>query len=86
LPRICEFYGIVIYMYYGEHGQAHFHAIYSEHQAIVAIRGLRVIEGSLPVRALAFVKAWGRIHTDELNANWDLARQGVRLRPIDPLA
>jgi hypothetical protein len=86
LPRICEFYGIVIYMYYSEHGQAHFHAIYGEHQAVVAIRGLRIIEGSLPVRALALVKAWGRIHTDELNANWELARQGVRLCPVDPLA
>jgi hypothetical protein len=30
MPRISEFYGIAIAMYYAEHGLPHFHAIYVE--------------------------------------------------------
>jgi hypothetical protein len=29
VPRISEFYGIVIAMYYREHGVPHFHATYA---------------------------------------------------------
>ena len=29
VPRISEFYGIVIAMYYREHGMPHFHATYA---------------------------------------------------------
>ena len=53
MPRIAEFYGIAIYMYHREHGVPHFHALYGEHEAVIAIRGLRVLEGGLPRRALA---------------------------------
>ena len=45
MPRIAEFYGIAIYMYHREHGVPHFHALYGEHEAVIAIRGLRVLEG-----------------------------------------
>jgi hypothetical protein len=30
MPRISSFYGIVIAMYYREHGVPHFHALYGE--------------------------------------------------------
>ena len=49
-----------IYMYHREHGVPHFHALYGEHEAVIAIRGLRVLEGRLPRRALALVRAWGK--------------------------
>ncbi|MBI2492988.1 MAG: DUF4160 domain-containing protein [Candidatus Rokubacteria bacterium] len=50
MPRIAEFYGIAIYMYYRDHGVPHFHAVYGEYEAVLTIRGLRVIEGRLPQR------------------------------------
>jgi hypothetical protein len=28
MPRISEFYGILVYMYYRDHAPPHFHAIY----------------------------------------------------------
>jgi hypothetical protein len=85
LPRLAEFYGIVIYMYHREHGVPHFHAVYAEHEAVIAIRGLRVLEGTLPRRALALVRAWGKLHGEELERDWELARGRRPLRSIAPL-
>ena len=50
MPRICEFYGIAIYMYFGDHAPPHFHAIYGNYEAEVSIRSNRLVEGALPVR------------------------------------
>ena len=86
MPRIAEFYGIAIYMYHREHAVPHFHALYGEHEAVIAIRGLRVLEGRLPRRALALVRACGKLHGADLERDWDLARGRRPLRPIAPLA
>lgn len=55
MPRISEFYGIVISMFYKDHVPPHFHAIYAEHEAIIGIDPIRVLEGHLPRRALSLV-------------------------------
>ena len=86
MPKIAEFYGIAIYMYYRDHGVPHFHAIYGDLEAVIAIRGLRLLEGRLPPRALALVRTWGRLHREELERDWDLARANRLLRQIAPLA
>lgn len=58
LPTISTFFGIVIQMFWRDHGPPHFHAIYAEHEAVIDIRELRVLRGSLPRRALALVLEW----------------------------
>lgn len=40
VPRISEFYGIVVAMYYREHGVAHFHATYAGETVVIARRNL----------------------------------------------
>ena len=72
MPRISEFYGIAIYMYYEDHPPPHFHAIYGEFEAVVGIQAEDVLHGSLPRRALNLVMDWTELHRDELLANWDL--------------
>ena len=61
-------------MYYREHPPPHFHAIYAEHEAIVALDTGEIIEGTLPRRAHKLVKDWATDHTGELQDNWELAR------------
>jgi hypothetical protein len=85
VPRVSEFYGIVIYMYFRDHGPPHFHAVYAGQEAVLSIRGLRLLEGRLPRRALALVRAWGKLHREELEQDWNLARAGCPLRRIAPL-
>jgi hypothetical protein len=85
MPRICSFYGVVIAMYYREHGVPHFHALYGGREASIAIDSLEVLRGDLPPRVLRLVKQWASLHREELLENWDLAEQGKVLESIDPL-
>jgi Domain of unknown function (DUF4160) len=85
VPRISAFYGIVIAMYYREHGVPHFHALYGEHEASIAIESMGILQGYLPPRALRLVRRWGLMHQKELLQNWNLAELGEGLERIAPL-
>lgn len=85
MPRISEFYGIVIWMYRPDHPPPHFHANYGEHWAAIEIGSERVIAGSLPRRALRLVREWARLHEAELRSDWQRAQALEPLVPIDPL-
>jgi Domain of unknown function (DUF4160) len=85
MPRISYFYGITIWMYRPDHPPAHFHAQYGEHWAQISIADQQVLNGSLPPRALRLVTDWAKLHTAELQADWDLAQALAPLVPIDPL-
>ena len=58
MPRIAEFNGIIIAMYYNDHEPAHFHASYGEHRALISITTPMVIDGALPPRTLHMVLEW----------------------------
>lgn len=75
MPRISEFYGVVIYMYWNEadHTVAHFHAHHACRAASVSADGT-VLTGSLEPRALKFVAEWAALHREEIQENWDRAR------------
>ncbi len=85
VPRFSEFYGIVIYMNFGDDEPAHFHARYGEHKASVGIDPIRVIIGHLPNRAQSLVFEWAAMHQQELADNWrrEIAQEPVKR--IDPL-
>jgi Domain of unknown function (DUF4160) len=85
MPRVSEFLGIVIYMYYNDHMPPHFHAEYGEHEAIYEIDTLDVTRGSLPRRSHALVVEWASLHRKELRADWELARLEKPLVEIDGL-
>lgn len=85
MPRISEFFGIVIYMYYNDHQPAHFHAEYGDDEAIYEIETLATLRGELPRRANMMVVEWALQHRDELRRNWDSARRQQPLNRIEPL-
>lgn len=85
MPRISFFHGISIYMHFSDHPLPHFHALYAEHEAKVAISSGKLLEGSLPPTQLRLVRRWARLHAVELYENWDSARQRRQLAKIDPL-
>ena len=85
MPRICEFYGIAIYMYFLDHAPPHFHAIYGRYDAEVEISSGVILKGELPSRAERLVREWSLEYRRELEANWNHARDHQPLRPIPPL-
>jgi hypothetical protein len=85
VPTLSVFFGIVIRMYYDDHTPPHFHAIYGEQEAKVAIDTQQVIKGRVPLRALRLVLDWAEIHQYELRDNSIKAQAHVPLDPIAPL-
>ncbi len=86
MPRISEFYGIIIAMYFADHAPPHFHAIYGEYRAAIRISDLGLQARRLPMNALRLVREWAALHREELNDNWYRAGIGEPLRRIDPLS
>jgi len=85
VPRLSEFYGIVIYMYFQDHSPPHVHAIYAEYEALVRIEDGVVIRGALPRTAAALVQRWCLLRNDELQANWNRAQVPSALEAVEPL-
>ena len=85
VPRISQFYGIVIEMYFSDHPPPHFHARYSGDEALIVIETGEVFAGALSARGLRLVREWLESHRAELMANWDLARAGEPTIPVTPL-
>jgi Domain of unknown function (DUF4160) len=85
MPTISYFFGIYIRIHWREHGVAHFHANYAEHEVVISINDLAILEGSLPARALALVIEWAVIHKEELLENYELGKQGKPFNKIEPL-
>lgn len=69
----------------GRHARPHFHARYAGQAASLALDGT-LIAGALPPRALVLVMEWAHQHRDELEANWERARDQRPLEPVEPLA
>jgi hypothetical protein len=85
VPEISRFFGIVIGMFYAEHGLPHFHAVYRSDTASIGIVRGRILEGGLPPRAMRLVLEWERLHERELLENWERARRGEPLEAIAAL-
>ena len=85
MPEISRFYGIIIAMFWDDHNPPHFHARYGRHKAALEIRSLRILDGTLPPRALGLVVEWASHHVDELMRNWEEARNNKPLQKINPL-
>jgi len=84
VPTISRFLGIVIMINYNEHDPPHFHARYARQKISVRIAD-GVVTGKFPARALAHVLEWWNMHRVELAEDWQLARQHMPLKPIEPL-
>jgi len=85
VPIISTFFGIVIRMYYQEHGIAHFHAEYQGQQATFTFDG-NVLAGGLRSRtANNLIREWAVSHRVALEFNWKRVQNGEPLERIEPL-
>ena len=86
MPRLSEFYGIVIRMHADDHQPPHLHARYGTFHAEIDLHTLTVQRGTLPARALTLVLDWALQHPAELDTQWERARQQLPLQELAPLS
>ncbi len=85
MPEVSRFLGITIRMYRDDHMPPHFHAIYGEYSAQIAIDRPGIIEGKLPGRVLGYVIEWAVLHQAELADCWEAAQTDRPMPKIAPL-
>lgn len=71
MPTVAIIDGVKIQFYAREHAPPHFHAIYAEHRAQIAIGSLQVLKGGLPPAKLAIVLSWAEPRQQALMRAWD---------------
>ena len=85
MPEISRFLGIVIQMYFDDHGPPHFHALYGEYKAKISISPPGLLAGRLPPRVLALVIEWASVQEEALLHGWERLRQHQQVDRIPPL-
>ncbi|MDH3206524.1 MAG: DUF4160 domain-containing protein [Gemmatimonadota bacterium] len=84
MPVISRFYGIVVFMNYRDHDPPHLHARHQGAEVVLELRSGTVI-GDFPPRALRLLLEWADLHAEELEVNWNRAREHRHLLPVEPL-
>lgn len=71
MPIVARFFGIVVKLYFREHGVPHFHTLYGEYNGVFEIESLQMIEGDLPPRARKLVVEWATEYQKDLLDMWN---------------
>jgi len=69
VPIIAIFNGIIIQMFFEDHGPPHVHALYAGAKALVGISDGEIIRGRLPLKQAKLVKDWVKLRHAELMEN-----------------
>jgi len=85
MPLISAFHGVLIRMFFTEHGPPHFHAEYQGDTGAFDFDGEPLAGHIRSARARRLIEEWAQLHRNELEANWRSARAGVPLERIPPL-
>ncbi len=72
-------------MFFDEHDPPHFHAEYQGNKAVFDFNG-NISQGSLNSKtATRLVREWIDLRLNELETDWELARDGKEIKKIAPL-
>ena len=85
MSEISRFCGIIIALYYNDHGRPHIHAITGDSECKIDIHTGKVIVGRIRSRDLKLVQAWLVLREPEAMRAWARAREGLLPGKIRPL-
>ena len=85
MPEISRFFGIIIRMFFDDHQPPHLHAEYAGRHARIRLQPIRVLESTLPTRAMSLVLEWCALHQAELVDNWERLQSGQPATKVPPL-
>ncbi|NJC28522.1 DUF4160 domain-containing protein [Neolewinella antarctica] len=75
MPTYYTIDGVKIQLFFNDHVPPHFHAVIAEHQVLIVIDSLEVLEGSLPKSKLKKIVKWAKENQEELKELWELHRK-----------
>jgi hypothetical protein len=76
MPTLSFFHGIVIHMFFNDHGEPHFHVRYAGRKGKFEIEPLRKVNSNLPPHAERLVLEWAQLYQTELLLSWAQCRNG----------
>lgn len=84
MPELARFYGIIIRMFLidREHPPRHIHIKYGDHEAVMSLNSLELIDGKLPNKCFQLVREWAELHQAELIEIWD-TQKFHRVQPLE---
>lgn len=85
MPVVSAFFGILIRMFYREHGPPHFHAEHRGEKATFSFEGELIAGAIKSPTARRQIQRWATLHGAELVANWRRLQAGEPLERIEPL-
>jgi len=86
MPRISEFFGLIVYMYWKDtkkHKLPHFHVRYTGLEIVYDLQGNRL--AGRQSKADKLIKEWCEERQDELEYAWSCAVEGKEVPWIAPL-
>ncbi|MDD2870480.1 MAG: DUF4160 domain-containing protein [Candidatus Gracilibacteria bacterium] len=84
-PKLSEFFGVSIYVYWNDHNPPHFHVIYKDFNCYISINELKILEGNLPPKIEKLVISWAELYNEELLEAWEDVQNMKTPKKIDPL-
>ena len=81
MPVIARFYGIVVKMYFNEHGVPHFHAVYGEYNGVFDIKSLENDRGRSPAASQKACQGVGQGISGRIGENVEKTRVQATPRP-----
>jgi len=85
VAELTRFCGIIISIFFKDHGIPHIHAWYGGFEASVSMADGSVLAGHLPRRELGRVREWILLNQSALYATWDRASRGKSVSRLPPL-
>lgn len=70
MPTLVRFGSIAVRMFADDHNPPHFHVVTPNHEAMVSLANLEVIEGTIDRRSLEIVHAWASDNRAFLQETW----------------
>ena len=74
MPELSRFSGMVIRMWYNDHGDPHIHVFYNGKLTKIDLSGNVITRLYLPPNKLSLVRDWIKKHYNELENCWQLIR------------
>ena len=71
MPTFFTIAGVRICLYFNDHNPPHFHALFAEYEALIAIKSAKILEGNLPKKKLKIVKEFAKKNKVLLLEIWD---------------